>query len=44
MTLCLETPLYMTGVAGLQVEDAIVITDDGCERLGVAPQDLVVVA
>jgi Xaa-Pro aminopeptidase len=43
MTLCLETPLYMPGVAGLQVEDAIVITDDGCERLGVAAQGLVVV-
>jgi Xaa-Pro dipeptidase len=44
MTLCLETPLYMPGAAGLQVEDAVAITDDGCERLGVAPQELVVVA
>ena len=42
MTLCLETPLYLTGVAGLQVEDAFAITPDGCERLGDAPQDLVV--
>jgi Xaa-Pro aminopeptidase len=43
MTLCLETPLYMPGVAGLQVEDAIVITDGGAERLGSAAQGLVVV-
>jgi Xaa-Pro aminopeptidase len=43
MTLCVETPLYMPGVAGLQVEDAIVITEGGAERLGVAAQDLVVV-
>jgi Xaa-Pro aminopeptidase len=43
MTLCLETPLYMPGTAGLQVEDAVAITDQGCERLGAAPQELVVV-
>jgi Xaa-Pro dipeptidase len=43
MTLCLETPLYRPGVAGLQVEDAIVVTHSGSERLGKAPQDLVVV-
>jgi Xaa-Pro aminopeptidase len=43
MTLCLETPLYITGVAGLQVEDAVAITADGNERLGRAAQDLVVV-
>jgi len=43
MTLCLETPLYLSGVAGLQVEDAVVVTPTGSERLGDAPQDLVVV-
>jgi Xaa-Pro aminopeptidase len=43
MTLCLETPLYRLGAAGLQVEDAVVVTPAGGERLGKAPQDLVVV-
>ena len=42
-TLCLETPLYLAGQAGIQVEDAIVITADGYERLGAMSRDLVVV-
>ncbi|ADB49098.1 M24 family metallopeptidase [Conexibacter woesei] len=42
-TLCLETPYYVLGRAGLQVEDAVVVTADGCERLGTASQDLIIV-
>lgn len=44
MTMCVETPHYVLGVAGLQVEDAIVVRADGAERLGRAAQELVVVA
>jgi Xaa-Pro aminopeptidase len=42
-TLCLETPYYVLGRAGVQVEDAVAVTDDGCERLGAADQDLIIV-
>jgi Xaa-Pro aminopeptidase len=42
-TLCLETPYYALGRAGVQVEDAVVITSDGCRRLGAASQDLIVI-
>jgi len=40
MTLCVETPLYLIGVAGLQIEDAVVVTDDGYEFLGELPRTL----
>jgi Xaa-Pro aminopeptidase len=40
MTCCVETPLYMIGQAGAQVEDAVLVTDTGVERLGVLPQGL----
>jgi Xaa-Pro aminopeptidase len=42
MTLCLETPLYLIGTAGVQIEDAVVVTADGCERLGALERDLIV--
>jgi len=41
-TLCLETPYYVLGRAGVQVEDAVVVTDDGAVRLGAAAQDLII--
>jgi Xaa-Pro aminopeptidase len=40
-TICLETPLYLIGQAGVQVEDAVVLTADGCERLGVSDRALI---
>jgi Xaa-Pro aminopeptidase len=40
MTCCVETPLYVLGTAGLQIEDAIVVTDGGYERLGSLPRRL----
>ncbi|MEU7864310.1 Xaa-Pro peptidase family protein [Nonomuraea sp. NPDC049141] len=42
MTLCIETPYYLLGRAGLQIEDAIVVTDSGAERLGDLPQELLI--
>ena len=33
MVLCVETPYYELGFAGLQIEDVVVITDDGYERI-----------
>jgi Xaa-Pro aminopeptidase len=33
MTLCIETPYYELGWGGLQVEDEILVTDDGIELL-----------
>jgi Xaa-Pro aminopeptidase len=35
-------PLYLIGTAGVQVEDAVVVTADGCERLGSHERDLIV--
>jgi Xaa-Pro aminopeptidase len=43
MTLCVETPLYLSGLAGLQIEDAVVVTRDGFERLGTLPRQLLTV-
>lgn len=40
MTLCVETPYYLLGRAGLQIEDAVVVTAAGAERLGELPQEL----
>jgi Xaa-Pro dipeptidase len=40
MALCVETPLYLTGLAGLQIEDAVVVTETGHERLGALPRTL----
>ena len=42
MTCCIETPLYLIGRAGVQIEDAVVVTNDGCERLGALPRALLV--
>lgn len=44
MTFCLETPFYELGWGGMMVEDAIVVTDDGCELLNRSSRDLAVVA
>jgi Xaa-Pro dipeptidase len=39
MVLCLETPYYELGWGGVQVEDTIVVTDEGVERITqVAPR------
>lgn len=43
MVLCVETPYYELGLGGLQVEDMIVVTDDGFRYLTVSERDLRVV-
>jgi Xaa-Pro aminopeptidase len=40
MTFCIETPYYELGLGGLQVEDMVVITADGFERLTSLSRDL----
>ncbi|MEU8310425.1 Xaa-Pro peptidase family protein [Actinomadura sp. NPDC048955] len=40
MTMCVELPYYLLGRAGLQIEDAIVVTETSAERLGGLPQEL----
>lgn len=39
-TCCVETPLYLIGRAGVQIEDAVVVTTSGYERLGSLPRKL----
>jgi Xaa-Pro dipeptidase len=39
-TCCVETPLYLIGRAGIQIEDAVVVTATGHERLGSLPREL----
>jgi Xaa-Pro aminopeptidase len=43
MVLCVETPYYEPGFAGLQVEDVVVITSDGYERITQMDRGLFVV-
>lgn len=40
MTFCFETPFYEIGWGGMMVEDAVVITDDGCRRLSASDRTL----
>lgn len=40
MVLCVETPYYELGYTGLQVEDIIVVTEDGFEFLTVGDRNL----
>lgn len=43
MVLCAETPYYEIGFGGLQVEDMVVVTGDGYERLTESSRELRVV-
>jgi Xaa-Pro aminopeptidase len=43
MTFCFETPYYELGWGGMMVEDTVVVTESGVERLTVSPRDLLVV-
>ena len=40
MVLCVETPYYEPGFAGLQIEDIVVVRPHGAERLTSLPQEL----
>ncbi|CAM3389466.1 M24 family metallopeptidase [Marinicrinis lubricantis] len=41
MVLCLETPYYAYGIGSIMIEDMIVITDSGSERLNRLSRDLI---
>lgn len=41
MVVCLEAPLYVTGLGGFQIEDEILITKNGYEFLSTLPRDMV---
>lgn len=43
MVLCVETPYYEPGFAGIQIEDIVVIREQGAERLTTLEQKLFVV-
>jgi Xaa-Pro dipeptidase len=43
MVLCVETPYYELGLGGLQVEDMVVVTDDGFRYLTVSDRELRIV-
>jgi len=38
-----EPGVYLPGELGVRIEDLVVVTDDGCERLNTLPKDLTVV-
>jgi Xaa-Pro dipeptidase len=42
MAFSVEPGVYLDGVWGARIEDIVVVTDDGCERLNTRPRDLVV--
>ncbi len=44
MVFCVETPYYEIGWGGMMVEDALVVTDDGCDMLSTSDRSLRVIA
>ena len=42
MAFSVEPGVYLEGDWGARIEDIVVVTDDGCERLNTRPRDLVV--
>ena len=42
MAFSVEPGIYLDGDWGARIEDIVVVTDDGCERLNIRPRDLVV--
>ncbi|WP_282942664.1 M24 family metallopeptidase [Paenibacillus sp. RC67] len=41
MVICLETPYYGYGVGSIMIEDMVLVTENGCERLNRLSRDLV---
>ena len=42
MTFCIETPYYEFGFGGLQVEEVVIVTKDGCEVISERPLDMTI--
>jgi Xaa-Pro aminopeptidase len=42
MAFSVEPGVYLAGEWGARIEDIVVVTDDGCERLNTRPRDLIV--
>lgn len=43
MVCTVEPGIYLEGVAGVRIEDTVLVTADGCERLTTTPKELLVV-
>jgi Xaa-Pro aminopeptidase len=41
MVICLETPYYGYGVGSIMIEDMVLVTENGCERLNTLSRDLI---
>ena len=43
MAITIEPGIYLEGVAGVRIEDLVIVTEDGCEMISTSPKDLTVV-
>ena len=43
MTFSVEPGIYVPGVAGVRIEDLVLVTEEGCEILNKAPKELEIV-
>jgi Xaa-Pro aminopeptidase len=41
MVVCLETPYYGYGIGAIMIEDMVLVTENGCERLNKLSRDLI---
>lgn len=41
MVICLETPYYGYGIGSIMIEDMVLVTENGCERLNKLSRDLI---
>lgn len=42
MTMTIEPGIYLPGQFGVRIEDAVVVTENGCEILGSSDKNLIV--